>query len=482
MPTETKKLPIIPVILSGGSGSRLWPLSRAMRPKQFIKLIDRDRSLFQLTLDRIQDLDNVIHTLVVCNQDHRFTVAEQVLDTTCDKNISIILEPCARNTAPAIASAALYVKEVLKIEAALLLVLPADHVISSGHNFLQSVQLASTEATNDQLLTFGIHPTYPATGYGYIKSDPHSEAISKVDSFIEKPALEAAEKYFISNEYSWNSGIFLFSIENYLNELQINKPDILARTAAAVSKSVRDSDFCRLDETEYEKCESISIDYAVMEHSENVSVIKPDIKWNDVGSWSSVWEISEKDQDGNAIIGDVWTHNAQNCYLHAENKIIAAVGVKDIVVIETLDGVMVTHKDADQDVKNIVEQLITSGRSEALLHRKVYRPWGNYDSIDAGKRFQVKRITVTPGEVLSLQKHFHRAEHWIVVSGTAEVTKGEDVFLLNENESTYIPLGTIHKLKNPGKIPLEIIEVQSGAYLGEDDIERIDDIYGRKTP
>lgn len=471
---------IVPVILSGGSGSRLWPLSRAMRPKQFIKLVDKEHSLFQLTLDRIKNLEGLSHLLVVCNDNHRFTVAEQLNESWPDKNYSILLEPCGRNTAPAIASAAHYALDSLNIENPLLLVLPADHVIQGKEKFLQSIVSAEQAAASGDLMTFGITPNHPATGYGYIKAETSSDtSISKVDKFVEKPDIETANKYVKSGDYYWNSGIFLFSAKKYLEELQNNNPGIVSQTGAAVENAEIDRDFIRLEESAYENCESDSIDYAVMEHSDDVSMVKLASSWSDVGSWSSVWEISDKDEHGNARIGDVWSHNTENCYLHAESKIIAAVGVKDLIIIETHDGVMVTQKSSDQDVKKIVEQLIEAGRSEALLHRKVYRPWGNYDSIDTGDRFQVKRITVDPGEILSLQKHYHRAEHWVVVSGTAEVTKGEEVFLLNENESTFIPLGIAHRLRNPGRIPLEIVEIQSGAYLGEDDIERLDDIYGR---
>ncbi len=475
------KIPtIVPVILSGGSGSRLWPLSRSMRPKQFIKLVDKNRSLFQLTLERIHNIEGLSHLLVVCNDNHRFTVAEQPHESWPDANYSILLEPCARNTAPAIASAAHYALESLNIENPLLLVLPADHVIQDKEKFLQSILAAERNAANGELMTFGITPDHPATGYGYIKTRPSTkEKTSKVEKFVEKPSLNKASEYLSSGDYYWNSGIFQFSAKKYLEELVDNKPGIVSHTKDAVKNADIDRDFVRLEQTSYENCENESIDYAVMEHSSDVSMVKLASSWSDVGSWSSVWDISEKDKQGNAQIGDVWSHNTENCYLHAESKIIAAIGVKDLIVIETHDGVMVTQKSCDQDVKKIVEQLVEANRPEALLHRQVYRPWGNYDSIDSGDRFQVKRITVDPGAVLSLQKHFHRAEHWVVVSGTAEVTKGEEVFLLNENESTFIPLGTAHRLRNPGKIPLEIVEIQSGAYLGEDDIERLDDIYGR---
>ena len=477
---EHKPYSVIPVILSGGSGSRLWPLSRSTRPKQFIRLIDRQKSLFQLTLDRISKLANVENALVVSNVEHRFAVGEQIQESNTNVKFSILLEPCAKNTAPAIASAAHYVLSTLNLKNSILLILPADHVIKNLENFVSSVETACVSAASGHLVTFGIKPNYPATGYGYLRSKKaNNGAISVVDSYVEKPDLKTATQYVNSGEYFWNSGIFLFSAQQYLDELETTYPDMVVNTARAVKRSSIDVDFVRLEKNAYDDCENDSIDYAVMEKSNNVRMLTPDIQWNDVGSWSSVWEISDKDASGNVCVGDVWTHNAKNCYLHADNRMIAAIGVKDIVIIETRDGVMVTQKSSDQDVKKVVAQLIEAKRPEALVPRKVYRPWGNYDCVDAGKGFQVKRITVTPGEALSLQKHHHRAEHWIVVSGTAEVTKNEDVYLLKENESTYIPMGAIHKLRNPGKVPLEIIEVQSGSILSEDDIVRLEDNYGR---
>ena len=471
-------LKIVPVILSGGSGTRLWPLSRKMRPKQFINLLGR-KSLFQSTLDRISGIQGIGNPIVVCNNEHRFVVAEQLREMDVQE-YTIILEPFGKNTAPAIASAALSLTNSDDSEHSIMLVLPADHVIGDVGVFHSTVENAVNSVDEGQLVTFGIKPTYAATGFGYLSaSEQVGNDLYKVDRFVEKPDVKTAESYFQDGSYYWNSGMFLMKPDLFLRELEQHAPEVLEHTKQALLDGTLDHDFFRLSDARYKMNPDISVDYAVMEKSDRVIMTPLDARWSDVGSWSSVWAIGEKDENGNSSKGDVWMHDVKNSYLHAENKIIAAIGVEDLIIVETLDGVMVTRKGCDQDVKHIVTQLVNSGRPEALLHRKVYRPWGYFDSIDQGERFQVKRIFVKPGQVLSLQKHFHRAEHWVVVSGTAEITCNGKIFNLTENQSTHIPLGAEHRLRNPGKIPLEIIEIQSGSYLGEDDIVRLDDTYGR---
>ena len=388
---------------------------------------------------------------------------------------ALILEPIGRNTAPAIAIAALQV--LAENDDALLLVLPSDHVVRNENAFHAAVAQAASAADAGKLVTFGIVPTAPETGYGYIKAGP-GEGARAVERFVEKPDLATAEGYVSSGEYFWNSGMFLFKASRYLQELERLQPAILVACRSALEKAARDTDFVRLDADAFAASPSDSIDYAVMEKTSDAAVVAMDAGWNDVGSWSALWDVSDKDADGNACHGDVIALDCRNSYAYG-NRLIAMVGLEDVVVVETDDAVLVGHKDRVQDVKSIVAQIKRDGRSEAAAHRKVYRPWGAYDSIDNGARFQVKRITVKPGATLSLQMHHHRAEHWIVVSGTAEVTRGDDVILLSENQSTYIPLGVTHRLKNPGKLPLELIEVQSGSYLGEDDIVRFEDQYGR---
>ncbi len=470
---------ILPVILSGGSGTRLWPYSRSLYPKQFLPLVSEE-TMLQSTITRLLAFENketlIGSPLVICNEEHRFMVAEQLraLDI---KPQDIILEPFGRNTAPAIALAALAHPD------ALLMVLPADHVIQDIDAFEKAVRTAEIEAQDDQLVTFGIVPTNPETGYGYVKTGAlRSSGAAEVQEFVEKPDLETAEKYLSSENYLWNSGMFLFKSSRYLKELEVHNPDIIAVCQAALAKAKKDLDFIRIDAQEFEKCPDDSIDYAVMEKTSSAVVVPIDAKWNDVGSWSALWEVSPQDQDGNVLKkgnGDVITLDSTDCYIQAEHKLIATIGLKSAVIVETDDAIMVADKNCVQDVKTIVKQLMEENRSEVNLHRKVYRPWGYYDSIDAGERFQVKRIVVNPGAQLSLQMHHHRAEHWIVVQGTAEVRCGEKTMLLSENQSTYIPLGEVHQLANPGKFPLEMIEVQSGSYLGEDDIVRFEDIYGR---
>ncbi len=465
-------LPIVPVILSGGSGTRLWPLSREAYPKQFLPLVGDD-TMLQATWKRVASIAGAA-PIVVANQEHRFMAAEQLRESKVIPQ-ALILEPIGRNTAPAIAIAAM--QALASGDDALLLVLPSDHVVRNEPAFHAAVKQAAQAADAGKLVTFGIVPTSPETGYGYIKAAT-GEGVRAVDRFVEKPDLATAEQYVASGEYFWNSGMFLFKASRYLKELELLQPAILAACRDALDKAARDTDFIRLDADAFAASPNDSIDYAVMEKTVDAAVVPLDAEWNDVGSWSALWEVSDKDADGNACHGDVIALDCRNSYAYG-NRLIAMVGLEDIVVVETDDAVFVGHKDRVQDVKEIVAQIKREGRSEAAAHRKVYRPWGAYDSIDNGERFQVKRITVKPGATLSLQMHHHRAEHWIVVSGTAEVTRGDDVILLSENQSTYIPLGVTHRLKNPGKLPLELIEVQSGSYLGEDDIVRFEDQYGR---
>lgn len=464
---------ITPVIMAGGTGSRLWPMSRALHPKQFLKLTS-NQSMLQETVKRTEAI-TIQKNIVICNDEHRFLAAEQLREI--NQLGQIILEPIGRNTAPAIALAAL---QLIKQDPdALMLVLAADHVIKNQIAFEQSVQKAAVAAEQGKMVTFGIVPTHAETGYGYIKRGDIELDGFKVDQFVEKPNKEIAQQYLESGDYYWNSGMFLFKASRYLEELKQHRPDIYQACEQAMVNTAEDLDFIRVDKEQFIACPSESIDYAVMEKTNSAVVIPLDADWSDVGAWSALWDISEKDQNNNVMRGDVLTHNSHDCYFNTEQKLIAAVGVENIVVIETKDAVLVAHKDKVQDVKEIVEQLKASGRTEHHLHREVYRPWGKYDSIDNGKRDQVKRITVNPGEKLSIQMHHHRSEHWIVVSGTAKVTNGEQTLLVTEDQSTYIPLGTIHALENPGKIPLEMIEVQTGSYLGEDDIVRFEDRYGR---
>jgi mannose-1-phosphate guanylyltransferase/mannose-6-phosphate isomerase len=465
-------LPILPVILSGGSGTRLWPLSREAYPKQFLPLVG-DVTMLQATWNRVAAIAGRA-PIVVANQEHRFMAAEQLRECSVVPQ-ALILEPIGRNTAPAIAIAAL--QALAGGEDALLLVLPSDHVVRNDAAFHAAVKQAAVAADAGKLVTFGIVPTAPETGYGYIKAHA-GEGVRGVDRFVEKPNLETAQQYVSSGEYYWNSGMFLFKASRDLQELEALQPAMLAACRAALDKASRDSDFIRLDAEAFAASPNDSIDYAVMEKTADAAVVPLDAGWNDVGSWSALWDVSDKDADGNACHGDVIALDCRNSYAYG-TRLIAMVGLEDVVVVETDDAVFVGHKDRVQDVKEIVGQIKRDGRSEAAAHRKVYRPWGAYDSIDNGARFQVKRITVKPGATLSLQMHHHRAEHWIVVSGTAEVTRGDEVILLTENQSTYIPLGVTHRLKNPGKLPLELIEVQSGSYLGEDDIVRFEDQYGR---
>ncbi|MBF0469519.1 MAG: mannose-1-phosphate guanylyltransferase/mannose-6-phosphate isomerase [Desulfamplus sp.] len=530
-------LMIIPLVLAGGSGTRLWPLSRELFPKQLLNLTD-DGSMLQNTISRLDGLDSVSPPLVVCNEEHRFMVAEQ-LRAIDIKPLSIILEPVGRNTAPAIAVGAIKALELFKDP--VLLVLPADHVINNIQEFHEAVLLGCQYAgqgdnpsgQNDALsgfsddrqadvdadmehgclITFGVIPVGPETGYGYIKkgrdlkhatgsdSKVRADSISITDSssikdggsiadsktgasiierFVEKPDRDTAIAYVESREYFWNSGMFMFKASLILKELETHEPDMLDACINSVKNGKEDLDFFRLESSSFEKSRSESIDYAVMEKTDKGVIIPLGAGWNDLGSWDALWQNGKKDENRNVIRGDVVVSDVKNSYIHAQNRLIAAVGLEDHVIVETKDAVFVAPRNQVQDVKKLVAQLKTGSRGEAVFHSKVFRPWGSYETIDLEQRFQVKRITVKPGAKLSLQKHYHRAEHWTVVSGTAIVTKGDEQIMLTENESAYIPLGTLHRLENPGKIPLELIEVQSGSYLGEDDIVRFDDVYGRQ--
>ncbi|MCY9804052.1 mannose-1-phosphate guanylyltransferase/mannose-6-phosphate isomerase [Vibrio scophthalmi] len=469
---------ILPVIMAGGTGSRLWPLSRELYPKQFLTVVG-ELSMLQQTAARLSGIEHQA-PLLICNEEHRFIAAEQLRLGGFD-NSGIILEPVGRNTAPAIALAALHaLQNARQGEDPVLLVLAADHIIEDTQAFELSIVNAIKHANLGSLVTFGIVPTAPETGYGYIKSgDDIEEGVFSVSSFVEKPNLEIAQKYLELGNYYWNSGMFMFKASRYLEELAKFAPGILSTCKRAFSVQSNDSDFVRIDSKVFATCPAESIDYAVMEKTDAAIVVPMNAGWSDVGSFSALWDVSAKDENDNATKGDVIAVDSTSNYLYAENKLVAAVGVENLVVIETKDAVLVARKDKVQEVKKVVNQLRDTNRVECRLHREVYRPWGKYDSIDKGKRDQVKRITVKPGEKLSIQKHHHRAEHWIVVSGTASVLNGDKTILVTENESVYIPLGTIHALENPGKIPLEMIEVQTGSYLGEDDIVRFDDRYGR---
>jgi mannose-1-phosphate guanylyltransferase / mannose-6-phosphate isomerase len=474
---------IIPVILSGGSGTRLWPLSRQLFPKQLIALTGEE-SLLQQTINRLNGLDGISDPLVICNESHRFMVAEQLREAKL-KPEHIILEPIGRNTAPATALASLYVTK--KYDDPLILILPADHLIANVESFKEAILAGIENARQNKLVTFGIIPDSPETGYGYIKKGQiikEKQGLNKinafyVDSFVEKPDLSTAKQYIESGNYFWNSGMFLFKAGAFLEELKKYEPAMSISCEKAFNDAVEDLDFLRIALKSFQECPDNSIDYAVMEKTENSVVVPIDAGWNDIGSWSSLWEVSDKDEQGNVSKGDVLLQDSKDSYLHATNRLIAAIGLNDHIVVETADAVLVAAKDKVQDVKAIVNKLKNKHRSEAIVHQQVFRPWGSYRTIFLSERFQVKLIIVNPNAILSLQKHHHRAEHWIVVKGTARITKGSETFLLSENQSTFIPLGVKHRLENPGVIPLELVEVQSGSYLGEDDIVRLEDDYGR---
>ena len=462
---------LLPVIMAGGSGTRLWPLSRTLYPKQFLTLTGSN-SMLQDTVARLQGLEHQAPVLI-CNEEHRFIVAEQLRQRHFVHS-GIILEPTGRNTAPAIALAALHA--TAQGDDPLLLVLAADHVIQNQANFIQAVQQAIPQAAAGKLVTFGIVPHAPETGYGYIRQGkPVSAEAYQVAAFVEKPDLATAEAYLASKEYYWNSGMFMFRASRYLEELAAHRPDILAACRQAMQGVHHDLDFLRLNEAAFLACPDDSIDYAVMEKTKDAVVVPMDAQWSDVGSWSALWEVNDKDQDGNAIRGDVLTTQTRNSYIYAQHKLVSTVGVDDLVIVETKDAVLVANKNNVQDVKSIVSQLKAANRSEHLQHREAYRPWGSHDAISDGERFHVKKVTVKPGQRTTTQIHYHRAEHWVVVSGTAKVRNGEQTFLVTENESTYIPIGAPHSLENPGKVPLELIEVRTGAYLEEDDVIRLDD-------
>lgn len=463
---------IVPVVLSGGMGSRLWPLSRKHMPKQCLPLVDCCYTLLQQTLQRVSP-GNVQAPIIVCNEVHRFLIAQQLQDIE-QNNATLILEPEGRNTAPAIALAAL---ELLQREKgdALILVLPADHVIRDIAAFEQAVNQAAELAKQGALVTFGIKSTRPETGYGYIKSGPDYA----VEQFVEKPDLGTAESYLASGDYLWNSGMFLFSAETFLAELKALQPEIYKAVSLAFDGRCEDMDFVRVDEEAFAACPDDSVDYAVMEKTQKAKVVPYAGDWSDIGAWDALYDFADKDSNQNVISGDVIAEDSNNCLIRSESKLVAAVGVSDLVVVETSDAVLVMDKNQSQSVKKVVQRIQQQGRAEHEFHTQVHRPWGTYETMDLGDRYQVKRIVVKPGQKLSVQMHHHRAEHWIVVSGTAKVYKGEQEELLTENQSTFIPLGTVHALENPGKIPLELIEVQSGSYLGEDDIVRFSDRYGR---
>jgi mannose-1-phosphate guanylyltransferase/mannose-1-phosphate guanylyltransferase/mannose-6-phosphate isomerase len=468
---------IHPVILSGGSGTRLWPLSRSHYPKQLLALTS-DLSMLQDTAQRFRD-ERFGQPLILCNEDHRFIIAQQLrdMDITPDR---IVLEPVGRNTAPAVAIACMMVAE--KDPEGMILLVPSDHVIQNVDNFLAAVDCGRQAAAAGNMVTFGITPLSPETGYGYIRRGGAIEGVDgcfSVHAFVEKPDAKTAQGYLDEGGYDWNSGIFLLPVAGFLAELERLNPELLFGCRDALDKAEADLDFLRLDKDAFSAVQSISVDYAVMERTDKAAVVPAEMGWNDVGAWSALWDIGTKDSDGNVTQGDVICQNTSGSYIRSAGLLVAAVGVQDLVIVATDDVVMVAPKDRAQDVKGVVETLAAQGRTEHVFHTKVHRPWGFFQGIDAGSRYQVKLIEVNPESKLSLQMHYHRAEHWVVVSGTARITKGEDTLLLKVNESTFIPLGVTHSLENPGKVPLRLIEVQSGDYLGEDDIVRFEDIYGR---
>lgn len=469
---------IVPAILSGGSGTRLWPLSRELHPKQFLSLLG-ERTMLQLTVDRLAGLDGLDAPVVVCNHEHRFLVAQQ-LQNTSPQGAEIMLEPCGRNTAPAVAIAAM--RAVERSESALLLVLPADHAVHPDEQFRRCVADGIPAAQHGAFVTFGVTPKTAETAYGYVKASVPSEwgePVYRVEHFVEKPPHNEASDYLLSGSYYWNSGVFLFSAAAFLDELERHAPDILSACRSAYDGCRRDLDFLRIAEQPFLDCPSESIDKAVLEKTERAVLVPMKLQWSDVGSWGALGEAVATDLDGNVTCGDVVLEDTRDSYVRSDTRLVATVGVHNHVVIETADAVLVAPKDRVQDVKRIVDRLKEDGRAEVLNHRRVERPWGSYESISVADRFQVKHIVVKPGARLSLQMHHHRAEHWVVVRGTAEVTCDDKVFLLSEDQSTYVPLGTRHCLENKGLIPLELIEVQTGSYLGEDDIVRFNDLYGR---
>lgn len=466
---------IQPVILAGGTGSRLWPLSRELYPKQLLKLIG-DQTLLQATFTRCLALDNANIPILIVGEEHRFIAKTQIDELAVSGDVAILLEPVGRNTAPAVYAAAQFCQSKSD-EDQVLLFLPADHLIADTVSFNAAVQAAFELAQNGRLVTFGIKPTSPETGYGYIKKGKGSA----VDSFVEKPDLETANSYLASGDYFWNSGMFAFAVTTLLEQFDLYSKEIAMAMTAAVEQGTADGQFFRLDAASMKSCPSDSIDYALMEKSTTVSVVPADLGWSDIGSWQALWEVSDRDSNGNVLSGDVIVEDVTNCLVRSEHGLVAAVGLHDTMVVETADAVLVAPMNRAQDVKKIVKRLQKDQREEYQLHRTVYRPWGSYTILEEQENFKIKRITVLPTVKLSLQMHHHRSEHWVVVKGTAKVTCGDKVFLVRENESTYIPCGEKHRLENPGVIPLELIEVQNGSYLGEDDIVRFDDDFGRKS-
>ncbi len=467
---------VFPVILSGGAGTRLWPLSREMYPKQLLALTSK-QTMLQDTALRLAGIAGARAPLVVCNEAHRFTVAEQLRALSLEPS-GILLEPVGRNTAPAVALAALKAQE-LDADATIVIA-PADHVIRDARAFQQAAEIAIGLAETGKLVTFGIVAHAPETGYGYIRRGDGAGPAYPVAQFIEKPPLDVAVNFVASGDYYWNSGMFVFKASRYLEELGEFAPDILAASTAAYRAAKTDLDFIRIDRAAFDACRSESIDYAVMEKTRDAVVLPLDAGWSDVGSWSSLFDALPSNEEGNVLQGDVLVYDTHDCYVHSTSRLVAAVGMDDHIIVETKDAILVAPKDRVQDVKELVGKLKKAGRSESAWHREVYRPWGSYDSVDDGERFQVKRLSLKPGGMLSLQMHHHRAEHWIVVQGTARVTCNDKTFLLSENESTYVPVGATHRIENPGKVPLHIVEVRSGTYLGEDDIVRYEDNYGRE--
>ena len=467
---------IRPIILSGGAGTRLWPTSRALHPKQFMPLTS-ERTMIQETALRVSDSERFLPPVVVCNEEHRFTVASELQQVGISPEVEV-LEPVGRNTAPAIAAAAALCAAHDPEE--LLLVLPADHHIARPDLFLDVIAQGAGLAEEGKLVTFGIVPDAPETGFGYIcAGEATGEGGFAVDAFVEKPDADTARGYLDAGGYFWNAGIFLFRADRMIRELEALAPDIWRHAARAVTTGRLDLDFLRLSAEAFELCPSDSIDYAVMEHTKDAVVVPADIGWSDVGSWTALWDIGDKDAHGNVVSGDAVMQETQNTFIRAESRLVATIGVDDLIVVETSDAVLVARRDKVQDVKAVVARLKAEGRAEHEVHARVHRPWGFYEGLDTGERHQVKHLMIKPGAAISLQMHHHRAEHWVVVNGTARVTVGDDTRLLSENESVYIPIGATHRLENPGKMPLSIIEVQSGSYLGEDDIVRFDDVYGR---
>lgn len=466
----------LPIIMAGGSGTRLWPLSRQLNPKQFQSLVDPELTMLQATIQRLDGLEHATPRLI-CNENHRFLAAEQLRQLGLEE-ANIILEPVGRNTAPAIALAAL--QALSEQTDPIMLVLAADHLIQDVNAFHQSIAKALVLAESGKLVTFAITPTHPETGYGYLQMGAAvDEGGFEVSRFVEKPDLATAQDYLAQGSYFWNSGMFMFRASRYIQELERFQPTIVSVCREALAKGAQDMHFTRVDSAIFSSSPDDSIDYAVMEKTSDAVMVPLNAGWSDIGSWSAIWDSGEKNEQGNLFKGDVLSENTSGSYVHATHRLVTTVGVENLIIVETKDAVLVAHKDHVQDVKKIVDQLKGCKRHEHTNHREVYRPWGVYDSIDNGERYQVKRITVKPGEKLSVQMHHHRAEHWIVVSGTARVTNGEKTYLVTENQSTYIAIGQIHALENPGMIPLELIEVQSGSYLGEDDIVRFEDVYGR---